>query len=150
MRVFASPAALVEAAGEHLGYSGWQVVSQARVTAFADATDDRQWIHVDPERAAGGPFGTTVAHGYLMLSLLPSLSAEVYHVDGVRMALNYGLNRVRFPAPLPTGSPVRAGIRLLETSEVEGGLQVVTEVTLEREGGPKPCCVAQTIARLYL
>jgi acyl dehydratase len=150
MRTFSSPASLIEVAGTHLGWSSWHVVSQEQVTAFAEATGDRQWIHVDPERAAKGPFGTTVAHGYLMLSLLPSLAAEVYQVEGVRMALNYGLNRVRFPAPLPTGSAVRAGLTVLEVSEVEGGLQLVNEVTLEREGGTKPCCVAQTVSRVYV
>ena len=108
MKVFESVDELRAAAGEHLGYSDWHTVDQAQVTAFAEATGDRQWIHVDPERAAQGPFGTTVAHGYLTLSLLPMLVSQVYRVTGVRMGLNYGLNRVRFPAPLPTGSQVRA------------------------------------------
>ncbi|MEH0934531.1 MaoC family dehydratase [Micromonospora psammae] len=112
-------------------------------------TGDRQWIHVDPERARSGPFGGTVAHGFLMLSLLPTLGAEVYRVDGVRMGVNYGLDRVRFPAPLHTGSRVRAGVTLLDVQPVQGGLQVANEVTLEREGGDKPCCVARTLARLY-
>lgn len=149
MRTFASLDALRAALGEHIGYSPWRVVDQAQVTAFAEATDDRQWIHVDPDRAAGGPYGTTVAHGYLMLSLLPSFSTEIYRLEGVRMAINYGLNRVRFPAPLPTGSSVRAGIRLLAAEDIPGGLHLVNEVTIEREGADKPCCVAETLSRLY-
>jgi acyl dehydratase len=149
MRTFSSLTALHEAAGEQLGHSAWRIVDQAQVDAFAEATGDRQWIHVDPQRAALGPFGTTIAHGYLVLSLLPSLAAEIYRVDGVRMAVNYGLNRVRFPAPLPTGSPVRAGVRLASTEEIPGGLHVVNEVTVEREGHAKPCCVAETVSRFY-
>jgi acyl dehydratase len=149
MRVFDSVAALKEAVGEHLGHSDWHPVSQERVDAFADATGDHQWIHVDPAAAARGPFGTTIAHGYLMLSMIPMLAAEVSRVEGVRMGINYGLNRVRFPAPLPTGSPLRAGIRLLSVDDVAGGVQVVSEVTLERDGGDKPCCVAETVSRYY-
>jgi acyl dehydratase len=150
VRTFDSIDALVAAAGDHLGYSDWHTVDQARVTAFAEATDDRQWIHVDPERAKQGPFGGTVAHGYLMLSLLPMLAAEVYRVEGVRMAINYGLDRVRFPAPLLTGSRVRAGILLAAVEQVNGGVQVRGDVTLEREGAEKPCCVAQTLSRFYV
>jgi acyl dehydratase len=142
-------AELRTAAGEHLGHSPWRVIDQARVDAFAAATDDRQWIHVDPARAARGPFGTTIAHGFLMLSLLPSFAAEIYRVEGIRMAVNYGLNRVRFPAPVPTGVAVRAGLRVLSVDEVTDGLHVVNEVVVEREGGDKPCCVAEAVARLY-
>ena len=149
MRVFDSVAALKEAAGEHLGYSGWHTVSQERVDAFADATGDHQWIHVDPAAAARGPFGTTIAHGYLMLSMIPMLASEVSRLEGVRMGVNYGLNRVRFPAPLPTGSALRAGVRLLSVEDVPDGVHVVNEVTLERDGGDKPCCVAETVARYY-
>jgi acyl dehydratase len=150
MRVFDSLATLKAAAGEHLGYSPWRTVDQAQVDAFAEATGDRQWIHVDPARAAAGPFGTTIAHGFLVLSLLPVLVAEIYRVDGVRMAINYGLNRVRFPAPVPTGSLVRAGARLASVEDVAGGgVQMVSEVTVEREGGTKPCCVAETVSRLH-
>jgi acyl dehydratase len=149
MRVFDSVAALKEAAGEHLGHSDWHPVSQERVDAFAEATRDHQWIHVDPAAAARGPFGTTIAHGYLMLSMIPMLAAQVSRVEGVRMGINYGLNRVRFPAPLPTGSNLRAGVRLLSVEDVQGGVQVVNEVTLERDGGDKPCCVAETVARYY-
>lgn len=149
MRIFESLAELVGAAGEHLGYSDWHVVDQDRVNAFADATGDHQWIHVDPQAAAQGPFGTTIAHGYLMLSLIPMLAVEVYRVHGVRMGVNYGLNRVRFPAPLPTGSAVRAGIRLVSVDEIAEGVHVVADVTVERAGGDKPCCVAETVSRYY-
>jgi len=149
MRIFDSIAALKEAVGEHLGHSDWHPVSQERVDAFADATGDHQWIHVDPAAAARGPFGTTIAHGYLMLSMIPMLASQVWRVEGVRMGINYGLNRVRFPSPLPTGSGLRAGVRLLSVEDVQGGVQVVNEVTLERDGGDKPCCVAETVARYY-
>ncbi len=150
MRTFTSPEELIAAVGEHLGYSGWHQIDQERVNLFADATGDHQWIHVDAEKAAQGPFGTTIAHGFLMLSLFPRLMTEVYRVDGVRMGINYGLNRVRFPAVLPVGSKVRAGGTLVRVDRMpDGGYQIVAEATLEREGGEKPCCVAQTIARIY-
>ena len=152
MRVFPSPAELHGAVGEHLGYSEWRAVDQARVNQFADATDDHQWIHVDAERARAGPFGTTIAHGFLVLSLLPVLGGEVYRVEGVRMAINYGLNRVRFPAPVPTGSKVRAGVLLQHVEDVANAnaVQVVNQVTVELEGSDKPCCVAETVSRFYL
>jgi acyl dehydratase len=149
MRTFGSLDAVREAVGEELGHSPWRVVDQAQVDAFAEATGDRQWIHVDPERAARGPFGTTIAHGYLVLSLLPSLAAEIYRVEGIRMAVNYGLNRVRFPSPVPTGSSVRARVRLVSAEEIEGGLHVINEVTVEREAHDKPSCVAETVSRFY-
>lgn len=150
VKVFQSPAALRDAVGEHLGYSDWYKVSQEQVNTFADATGDHQWIHVDPVAAAAGPFGTTIAHGYLTLSLIPTLIAQVLHVDGVRMAVNYGLNRVRFPAPLPTGSSVRAGLRVASAEDIHGGLQVVYDVTIEPAGGAKPCCVAETVVRYHV
>ncbi|MDR7274674.1 MaoC family dehydratase [Catenuloplanes atrovinosus] len=150
MRVFDDPAALVAAAGEHLGFSDWTVVGQPRIDAFAAATGDDQWIHVDPARAAQGPFGTTIAHGYLTLSLIPALSWQVYRIEGVRMGINYGLDRVRFPAPLPSGSRVRAGVQLVSVTPVGGdALQIAAEVTIEREGGDKPVCVARTLSRVY-
>jgi acyl dehydratase len=150
MRTFTSPEELIAAVGEHLGYSEWHQIDQDQVNLFADATGDHQWIHVDTEKAALGPFGTTIAHGFLMLSLFPQLMTEVYRVEGVRMGINYGLNRVRFPAVLPVGSKVRAGGTLVSVDPTpDGGYQVVNEATLEREGGDKPCCVAQTIARIY-
>jgi acyl dehydratase len=151
MRIFESPAQLHDAIGEHLGHSGWHLIDQARVNAFAEVTGDHQWIHTDPQRAAAGPFGTTIAHGYLTLSLLPLLCAEIYQVQGVRMGVNYGLNRVRFPSPVPTGSRVRAGLRVIAAEEVSAGaLQVVSEVTVERDGGDKPSVVAESVSRYYL
>ena len=149
MREFPSLGALAEAVGQHLGYSDWLDADRKRVDLFADATGDHQWIHVDPERAAAGPFKRTIAHGFLTLSLVPVLVSEVYRVAGVRMAVNYGLNKVRFPAPLPVGSRVRAGVELAEVTPVDGGAQVVARVTVEVEGAAKPCCVAETVARLY-
>ncbi|MFK3979793.1 MaoC family dehydratase [Micromonospora sp. NPDC050397] len=149
MRTFASPAELAASAGESFGPGRWHQVDQGRVSLFADATDDHQWIHVDPERAAAGPFGGTVAHGYLTLSLLPALVTELYQVRGVRMGINYGLNRVRFPAPVRVGTRIRATAAIVEVVAVTGGLQVVTEVTVESEAGGKPVCVAQTISRFY-
>ncbi|MET7395482.1 MaoC family dehydratase [Dactylosporangium sp. NPDC005572] len=151
MRTFASAGELLAAVGEHLGYSDWREVAQERVNLFADATDDHQWIHVDPERAAAGPFGTTIAHGYLTLSLLPGLVSEVYKVEGVRMGINYGLDKVRFPAPVPVGSRIRAGVEILVADDLgEGWLQLKNRVTIEREGADKPVCVAEALVRLLL
>jgi acyl dehydratase len=147
MRVFESLDALRSAVGEDLGTSNWHPVTQAQIDTFADATGDHQWIHVDAARAAQGPFGTTIAHGYLTLSLLPMLTREVYDVHGITMAINYGCNRVRFPAPLPSGSRVRARVTLASAEEVSGGLQVVTVVKVEVENGAKPCCVAEAVSR---
>jgi acyl dehydratase len=149
MRQFTSTAAVHDAAGQHLGYSEWHEVDQSTVDLFADATGDHQWIHVDPDRAAHGPFGGTIAHGFLTLSLVPVLCSEIYRVDGVRMAVNYGLNRVRFPTPVRVGSRVRAGMELVEVTDVEGSIQLVSRVTVEAEGAPKPCCVAETVSRYY-
>jgi acyl dehydratase len=137
------------ATGTEIGVSDWVEIDQDRVNRFADATGDHQWIHVDPEKAAKGPFGSTVAHGYLTLSLLPMLSDGVSTVDGARMGVNYGLNKVRFPAPLPVGSRVRARFVLLSVEDVEGGVQTVARTTVEREGGDKPVCVAETVSRFY-
>ncbi|WP_238009278.1 MaoC family dehydratase [Dactylosporangium sp. AC04546] len=151
MRTFASAGELLAAVGEHLGYSDWREVAQERVNLFADATDDHQWIHVDPERAAAGPFGTTIAHGYLTLSLLPGLVSEVYTVEGVKMGINYGLDKVRFPAPVPVGSRIRAGVEILVADDLgEGWLQLKNRVTIEREGSEKPVCVAESLVRLLL
>ncbi|HEY8453316.1 MAG: MaoC family dehydratase [Micromonosporaceae bacterium] len=147
---FASLDELRNAVGTDLGYTDWMEVDQSRIDKFAEATGDHQWIHVDPQRAAAGPFGTTIAHGYLTLSLLPALVAGKLRVEGTRMAINYGLNRVRFPAPVPSGSRVRARVEVQEVTEVEGGAQVVAKVTVEREGGEKPVCVAETVTRFYL
>ncbi|HKS99980.1 MAG TPA: MaoC family dehydratase [Rugosimonospora sp.] len=150
MTVFSSVHALRGAAGTDLGYSDWVLVDQERVNRFADATDDHQWIHVDPELARSGPFGGTIAHGYLTLAMVVPLMANLFRVEGVRMGINYGVNRVRFPAPVPVGSKIRARGEVLTVDEVEGGVQVTNRVTIEREGGEKPVCVAETVVRLYL
>ena len=141
---------LKERVGSHLGYSGWHQVTQEQVNLFADATGDHQWIHVDVERAKSGPFGGPIAHGYLTLSLTPTLLTEVFVVTGVSMAINYGLNKVRFPSPVPVGSQVRAGIEIAAVEEVSGGAQVSLTVTYEIEGGTKPVCVAEILFRYYL
>jgi acyl dehydratase len=149
MRIFRGIDELGAAVGEHLGYSRWRTVTQHEIDLFADATGDRQWIHVDPERARTGPFGSTVAHGYLTLSLVPQMVWEVYTVEGVGMALNYGSNRVRYPTALPVGSRIRAGVELLSVEPGGGGFQEILRVTVEREGGGKPVCVAETVSVLY-
>ncbi|MGN9810178.1 MaoC family dehydratase [Micromonospora sp. BQ11] len=149
MKTFLSIDDLAASVGETVGPGPWLRIDQARVDLFADATDDHQWIHVDPERAAMGPFGGTVAHGYLTLSLLPSLVGGLYRVEGVGMGVNYGLNRVRFPAPVRVGSAVRASATIGEVSPVDGGVQVVTAVTVESDAGGKPVCVAEAVSRLY-
>ncbi len=150
MRVFENLAELAACAGEEIAVSDWVEVTQQRIDAFADATGDRQWIHVDPQRAAQGPFGTTIAHGYLTLSMLPMFMESAIELRGVRMSVNYGLNRVRFPAPVPVGSRLRARFRIASVEDVgNGGLQIVTEATIEREGSEKPACIAETVARRY-
>ncbi len=137
--------------GAHLGYSEWREISQDRVDTFADATDDHQWIHVDPERAAAGPFGTTIAHGYLTLSLLIPMWHEILQYDGLRLGVNYGLNKVRFPAPVPVGSRIRAGATLVSVEEVgNDAVQLVVDFVVERERAEKPCCIAQGMYRFYL
>src|ERR1700722_8288350 len=135
--------------GTHLGYSDYLTVTQERVNLFADATGDHQWIHVDPERAAAGPFCHPIAHGYLTLSLLPELLAEVLRVDGVAMGVNYGSNKVRFTSPVPVGSDVRASAPLASIDDVAGGVQVALDVIVEVRDAPKPSCVAQVVFRYY-
>ena len=135
--------------GKEIGSSNWHEITQERINTFAEATDDHQWIHVDPEMAAQGPFGTTIAHGYLTLSLAPVLMSEIWEFEDVQMGINYGLNRVRFPAPVPVGSKVRATAKLQSVDEIPNGVQIVVECTFEREGGDKPVCVAETVSRLY-
>jgi acyl dehydratase len=147
VRTFASLEEFVAAKGESLGFSEWHKITQEQVNAFADATGDHQWIHVDPERAAAGPFGGPVAHGFLTLSLAPMLVAEVLEVADAAVTINYGLNRVRFPAPLPVGSRVRADVTCTAVDDVPGGLQATFTVTFEREGGGKPVCVADLLLR---
>ena len=148
-RIFQGVTALAAAAGEHLGHSGWRQITQAQIDGFADATGDHQWIHVDVERAADGPFGGTVAHGYLTLSMVPTLGQEVFGVEGITMAINYGLERVRFPAPVPVGSRVRADIEIREVTETATGVRVGYRYTIELEGSNKPACVAETLV-LYI
>src|SRR5215210_1025346 len=137
------------AEGEELGTSDWHEVTQADIDAFADVTGDHQWIHVDPERARDTPFGGTIAHGYYTLSLAPMLSEQIVRLDGFAFAVNYGLNKVRFPAPLPVGGKVRLRGKLSNLEEVPGGAQITMELTFERDGGEKPVCVAETLARVY-
>ncbi|MER6914673.1 MaoC family dehydratase [Streptomyces sp. NPDC000594] len=148
-RIFTSAGELRAAIGEPLGYSDWLEIDQKRIDLFAEATGDHQWIHVDPERAAAGPFGATVAHGYLTLSLLPALVPQVLRVEGLRMGLNYGTDKVRFPAPVPVGSRLRATAVIANVVETGGGVQVTAVVTVEREGGTKPVCVAESVSRYY-
>jgi len=136
-------------AGKEWGRSDWLQVTQERIDQFADATDDHQWIHVDPERAKAGPFGATIAHGFLTLSLVPSLAGSLVKVEGVRMGINYGLNKVRFPSPVRVGSRIRALSKNVSVEDVDGGVQVVNQVTIEIEGQEKPACVAETVSRFY-
>ena len=136
--------------GEEVGVSEWITVDQNRIKLFADATGDHQWIHIDAERAAKGPFGTTIAHGFLTLSLLPEMSASAFQVLDTRMGVNYGLDRVRFPAPVPSGSRLRGRFKLLKFEPLEGGAQLTVEVTMEREGSAKPVCVAESLVRRYV
>jgi len=135
--------------GDRFGPSNWVLITQETIDAFAEATGDHQWIHVDAERAAAGPFGTTIAHGYFTLSLLPAASYEVIPPQSDGMAINYGLNRVRFPAPVPVGSRVRAAFEVAGVDEAEWGTQVTMTATVEREGGDKPVCVAEVLFRYY-
>jgi acyl dehydratase len=140
---------LADHVGEHLGFSDYHQVTQEQVNLFADATGDHQWIHIDVERAKAGPFGGPIAHGYLTLSLAPVLLAQVLRVDGVAMGVNYGANKVRFPAPVPVGSKVRIGAKLMGVEDVSGGKQVTIEATFEVEGATKPSCVAELLFRYY-
>jgi acyl dehydratase len=135
--------------GACLGTSSWVGVDQSRVDAFADATDDHQWIHVDPERAARGPFGSTIAHGYLTLALFVPLWTEILTVRSVTSKVNYGLNKVRFPAPVPVGSRLRATATLAAFDDIAGGAQLTVDAVIEREGGDKPVCVLQSVVRFY-
>jgi len=142
-------AGLREAAGRHLGYTDWEEMTQERVNQFADATDDHQFIHVDVERAKQTPFGGTIAHGYLTLSLMAPVMSRLLNVSDAKMGLNYGLDKVRFPAPLPVGAQWRGGGEIVEVSEVGGGLQVKVRGTIEVKDAEKPACVAECLVRLY-
>jgi len=135
--------------GKDLGTSDWHEVTQKDIDAFADVTGDHQWIHVDPDRAKDTPFGGTIAHGFFTLSLLPYLNNQIFKLDGFAFALNYGLNKVRFPAPLPVGGRVRMKGKVASVEPIPGGAQLALELTFEHEGGEKPVCVAETLARVY-
>jgi acyl dehydratase len=149
MRTITGLDELKAADGEVLGTSDWHEVTQADIDAFADVTGDHQWIHVDPERAKQTPFGGTIAHGYYTLSLAPRFTEQIMALEGFTFAINYGLNRVRFPAPVPVGSKVRMSAKVAALDDIDGGAQMTLELTFEREGGEKPVCVAQSLVRLY-
>jgi acyl dehydratase len=147
--VFVSAADLADAVGQRIGPGPWHPVAQSRVDTFAEATGDHQWIHTDPARAASGPFGGTIAHGYLTLSLLPLLVRDLYRFEGARMVVNYGLNKVRFPAPVPVGASVRLAAQLVSVEEAGGGVQVTAQMTMETDRSDRPCCVAETVTRVF-
>jgi len=147
--VFENPADLKGAVGKHLGTSDWLEITQDRIDKFAEATGDHQWIHVDPERAAKGPFGATIAHGYLTQSLVNMFLPKIVDVRGISMGVNYGTDKVRFPAPVLVGSRVRGSAELIGVEEVKGGFQATIRVTVEIEGSDRPGCVVDTISRYY-
>ncbi|MFC5061799.1 MaoC family dehydratase [Actinomycetospora atypica] len=150
MRTFAGVDEVVASVGESLGPGEWVEVDQKTVDTFADATGDHQWIHVDPERAAQGPFGGPIAHGLLTLSLLPVLLGGLYRIENVRMGVNYGFNKVRFPAPVPVGSRVRATATVAEATPLDGAVQVVFATVIEIEGSTKPACVVESVGRFFV
>ncbi len=145
--VFSSPDELLGAVGADLGTSEWIEIDQERIDLFAEATGDHQWIHVDPEAAAAGPFGATIAHGYLTLALTNQFLPEIVRVEGVSMGINYGTNKVRFPQPLTVGSKVRGSAVLTEAAEIPGGVQAVVTITVEIDGQAKPACVVESVSR---
>ena len=145
MKTFAGLQEFERAVGAHLGYGEWLEVTQERIDAFAEATGDHQWIHVDPHRAANGPFGGTIAHGYLTLAIIPMLTDGILRVDGVSMAVNYGCNKVRFPSHVPVGSRIRAGVEIVSVEAGPAGTTAVTRVTVELDGSEKPVCVAECV-----
>lgn len=147
--VFKQPADLLSAEGQHLGYSDWITIDQDRINLFADATGDHQWIHVDPERAKDGPFGKTIAHGYLSLSLVNLFLPQLLEVQSLKMGVNYGCDKVRFPAAVPVDSRLRGGGEVISVAEVKGGVQAVVRVTVDIEGEDRPACVIDTISRYY-
>jgi len=148
--VFKTPADLEGAVGTHLGYSDWLTIEQERIDKFADATGDHQWIHVDPEKAKDGPFGACIAHGYLTQSLVNYFLPQIVDVRGISMGVNYGADRLRFPAPVPVGSKIRGGGELISVERTkDGGYQATVRVTVEIEGGSRPGCVIDTISRYY-
>ena len=143
-------AELTALTGRDLGHSSWIEITQGRIDTFAEATGDHQWIHVDPERARSGPFGTTIAHGYLTLSLVIPLFGELLTIDGIRMGINYGLDKVRFPSPVRVGSKIRLAARVAGVEEVTGGVQMALDFTVEIDGEAKPACVARPVYRHYV
>ena len=145
--VYASPDELPGAVGTHLGHGDWITVDQDRIDLFAEATGDHQWIHVDSEKAAAGPFGATIAHGYLTLALTNQMLPDLVRVDGISMGINYGTNKVRFPSPVVVGSRVRGGAELIQVDEVSGGYQAVIRITVEVEGSDRPACVVDSVSR---
>ena len=147
--VFNTPADLKSAVGQHLGYSDWLAITQERIDQFADATGDHQWIHVDPVRAKNGPFGACIAHGYLTLSLVNMFLPQIVEVRGIRMGVNYGVDKVRFPAPVRVGGLIRGGGELINVEEVKGGVQATIRVTVDIEGSDRPGCVVDTISRFF-
>ena len=149
MRTITGIEGLKQAEGDTLGTSEWHEVTQEAIDAFADVTGDHQWIHVDPERAKDTPFGGTIAHGYYTLSLAPRFSEQILKLEGFAFGINYGLNKVRFPAPLPVGAKVRMRAKVASVEPINGGAQLALELTFEREGGDKPVCVAQSVVRVY-
>lgn len=148
MKIF-TPEALLRAVGEQFGPTGWLLIDQPRIDAFADATDDHQWIHVDVERARGGPFGATVAHGYLTLSLFSAFLPQLFDVRDLAMSVNVGLNRVRFLSPVLEGTRLRASATLASASEKGGGVEILLSVTIEAEGQERPICLLEPVIRLY-
>ena len=149
MKTFAKLQDLQAQVGQEIGVSEWIGVDQKRIDQFAQATGDHQWIHIDPVKAAAGPFGKTIAHGFLTLSLMPEMFASAFDIADVRMGVNYGLNKVRFPAPVPVGSRLRGHFKLLEYKPIEGGAQLTIELSIEREGSDKPVCVAESVSRHF-
>ncbi|MGQ0573212.1 MAG: MaoC family dehydratase [Pseudonocardia sp.] len=150
MKVFNGVDELRAAKGSQVGVSDWYTVEQEQIDGFADATMDHQWIHVDAEKAKDGPFGTTIAHGFLTLSMIVPMVWNVYNVEGVKMGINYGLNKVRFTSPVPVGSRVRGNVELVDVADVTGGVQVTTKVTVEIEGSERPALVAEWLTRQYV
>lgn len=145
--VFEAPKDLLDSVGAELGHSDWFEITQERINQFAEATGDYQWIHIDEEQAKQGPFGATIAHGYLTLSLTNMFLPEIISVENISMGINYGVNKVRFPAPVPSGSRVRFSAVLQDVTEIPGGVQAIIVITVEVEGSEKPCCVVESVTR---
>ena len=150
MKIFQTIAELAQLTGQEVAVSDWTTITQQQINLFADATGDHQWIHTDPVKAAAGPFGATIAHGFLTLSLIPKFFDQAFTIVGTRMGVNYGLNKVRFTAPVPVGSRLRARMKLIASEPIDNdGMQMIWEVLIEREGAAKPVCVAESMVRHY-